>query len=100
MLVPKPNPDGKGGASFKKANGVGSVHLKCEAAKGLVNFFVSISNGRPDFNREPRGPVKHNFAELSTCGLRKGEEMWDFTKAVDKETQTFAVCLEISSLVT
>lgn len=20
--------------------------------------------------------VKHNFAELSTCGLRKGEEMW------------------------
>lgn len=100
VLVPKPNPDGKGGASFKKANGVGSVHLKCEAAKGLVNFFVSISNGRPDFNREPRGPVKHNFAELSTCGLRKGEEMWDFTKAVDKETQTFAVCLEISSLVT
>lgn len=100
VCVPKPNPDGKGGASFKKANGVGSVHLKCEAAKGLVNFFVSISNGRPDFNREPRGPVKHNFAELSTCGLRKGEEMWDFTKAVDKETQTFAVCLEISSLVT
>lgn len=98
VLVPKPNPDGKGGASFKKANGVGSVHLKCEAAKGLVNFFVSISNGRPDFHREPRGPVKHNFAELSTCGLRKGEDMWDFTKAVDKETQTFAVCLEISSL--
>ncbi|CAK8998286.1 Uncharacterized protein SCF082_LOCUS5590 [Durusdinium trenchii] len=100
VLVPKPNPDGKGGASFKKANGVGSVHLKCEAAKGLVNFFVSISNGRPDFKREPRGPVKHNFAELSTCGLRKGDEMWDFTKAVDKETQTFAVCLEIASLGT
>eukprot|EP00913_Durusdinium_trenchii_P025749 g24165.t1 len=48
----------------------------------------------------PRGPVKHNFAELSTCGLRKGDEMWDFTKAVDKETQTFAVCLEIASLGT
>lgn len=98
VLIPKPNPDGKGGASLKKSGGVGSVHLKCEAARGLVNFFVSISSGRADFKRDPRGPVQHNFAELSTCGLPKGQEMWDFTKAVDKETQTFAVCLEIASL--
>mmetsp|Transcript_34860 Transcript_34860/g.80291 ORF Transcript_34860/g.80291 Transcript_34860/m.80291 type:complete len:444 (+) Transcript_34860:66-1397(+) len=97
VLLPKPNPDGKGGASFQKSGGVGSVHLKCEAAKGMVNFFVSISSGRPDFKREPRGPVKHNFAELSTCSLPKGQEMWDFTKAIDKDTQTFAVCLEIAS---
>eukprot|EP00931_Biecheleriopsis_adriatica_P039181 TRINITY_DN22419_c0_g1_i2.p1 TRINITY_DN22419_c0_g1~~TRINITY_DN22419_c0_g1_i2.p1 ORF type:complete len:487 (-),score=92.21 TRINITY_DN22419_c0_g1_i2:13-1473(-) len=91
VLVPKPNPDGKGGASFKKAGGMGSVHLKCEACHGVVSFFVSISNGRPDYQRHPRGPVKHNFAELSTCGLPKGQEQWDFSKAVEK------VCLDIAS---
>jgi len=97
VLIPKPNPDGKGGASFKKSGGWGSVWLKCEASKGMVEFLVSISTGRPDAPREPRGPVKHDFSELSTVGLPKSQEQWDFTKAVDKESQTFTVCLDITS---
>eukprot|EP00930_Biecheleria_cincta_P065615 TRINITY_DN5145_c2_g1_i1.p1 TRINITY_DN5145_c2_g1~~TRINITY_DN5145_c2_g1_i1.p1 ORF type:complete len:511 (+),score=107.38 TRINITY_DN5145_c2_g1_i1:83-1615(+) len=97
VLIPTPNPDGKGGASFKKAGGCGSVQLKSESSTGLVTFLVSISNGSPDFPRQSRGPVRHDFSELSTCGLPKGQDQWEFTKAVDKESQTFTVCLEISS---
>jgi hypothetical protein len=98
VLSPRPNPDGKGSASFRKANGWGSVQLKCEASSGRVSFLVSISNGRPDFQRQPRGPVKHDFAWHSTCGLPRDQEHWDFNKAVDRKSHTFAVCLDLTAL--
>jgi len=95
VIFPKPTAGAKGGASFKKSRGWGSVHLKCEASAGSVIFQVSIGDGTGGFPRQPRGPVRHNFADHSTCGLPKDLEHWDFGKAVNKSTQTFAVCLDI-----
>eukprot|EP00928_Gymnodinium_smaydae_P040341 TRINITY_DN27368_c0_g1_i2.p1 TRINITY_DN27368_c0_g1~~TRINITY_DN27368_c0_g1_i2.p1 ORF type:complete len:597 (+),score=119.28 TRINITY_DN27368_c0_g1_i2:46-1791(+) len=98
VLCPKLNPDSKGGASFKKASGWGSVQLKCEASSGIATFLLSVSDGRPDYRRQPRGPVTHNFAMQSTCGLPKEQEQWDFNKVVDEATQTFVVHLDITPL--
>jgi len=95
VIFPRPNTDGKGSASFKKSGGCGSVHLKCEASGGSVSFLVAISDGTTGFDKKPRGPVMHNFADHSTCGLSKDQEQWDFGKAVNQATQTFSVCLDI-----
>lgn len=95
VIFPKANADGKGSASFKKSGGWGSVYLKCEASGGSVSFMLSVSDGTADFVRNPRGPVMHNFADHSTCGLPRDQEQWDFSKAVNHATQTFAVYLDI-----
>mmetsp|Transcript_127433 Transcript_127433/g.318154 ORF Transcript_127433/g.318154 Transcript_127433/m.318154 type:complete len:453 (+) Transcript_127433:78-1436(+) len=95
VIFPKANADGKGSASFKKSGGWGSVYLKCEASGGSVSFMLSVSDGTMDYVRNPRGPVTHNFADHSTCGLPRDQEQWDFSKAVNHATQTFAVYLDI-----
>lgn len=95
VIFPKANADGKGSASFKKSGGWGSVYLKCEASGGSVSFMLSVSDGTMDYVRSPRGPVTHNFADHSTCGLPRDQEQWDFSKAVNHATQTFAVYLDI-----
>lgn len=41
-----------GGASFKKANGVGSVHLKCEARDQRISGSVDFDRGRCSWNHE------------------------------------------------
>lgn len=98
VIVPRPNADGKGSASFKKSGGCGSVQLKCEASDGNVKFVLSITDGTADYPKKQRGPVEHDFAEHSTCGLPKEQEQWDFRNAVNPITQTFAVCLDILPL--
>ncbi|CAK0805824.1 unnamed protein product [Prorocentrum cordatum] len=96
VLCPRPSPDGKGGPCFKKAGGWGSVQLKCEVSRGTVQYTISLTNGRPDFPRQARGPFTHDFAKQSTASLPKDQEQWDFTKAVDPDMQTFTVCLEVN----
>jgi len=95
IIVPKSSSDVKGSASFKKAGGRGCVQLKCEAPRGVVSFWISTTNGRDDYLRKPRGPIAHDFAWHSTCGLPRDQEQWDFGKAVDKSSQTFTVCVDI-----
>lgn len=95
-LHPGPTPF-KGSASFKKAGGWGSVQLKCETSKCAVTLYMSISDGSPECPRQPRGPVRHDFACHSTCGLPRGQDQWDFTQVVDGGSQTFTVCLDIMS---
>lgn len=102
MLYPKAISDRRGGASFKKAKGKGSVQLKCEAALGktaggALSLRVAIGNGRGgrDAALEPaRGPVRHDFSESGVCGLPKHQEEWNFARVVDEASQTFAVVLE------
>jgi len=93
MLYPTAINDGKGGASFKKARGRGYVQLKCEAelleAAANVSFRIHVGK------QPPRGPVQHNFLHSAVCGLPKEIEEWDFGAAVDNESMTFVVCLEI-----
>jgi len=95
VIFPRPNSDGKGSASFKKSGGWGSVHLKCEASRGIISFQISTTNGTATFQRQPRGPIKHDFADHSTCGLPKDLEQWDFNQALNIGNQTFAVCLDL-----
>mmetsp|Transcript_23640 Transcript_23640/g.67835 ORF Transcript_23640/g.67835 Transcript_23640/m.67835 type:complete len:447 (+) Transcript_23640:77-1417(+) len=95
VIFPKQTPGAKGGASFARSRGWGGVHLKCEASSGSVSFQISISDGTAAFPRQARGPVRHDFAVHSICGLPKEIEYWDFGRAVNRATQTFAVCVDI-----
>lgn len=91
--------DKKGGGSFKKAGGRGYVEIACEqelpAGVPDVQFRISIGSG--ERRSVARGPVSHNFAERSVAGLPKKQGLWDFNVAVDRETHTFVVCLELLS---
>eukprot|EP00927_Polykrikos_kofoidii_P077127 TRINITY_DN74101_c0_g1_i1.p1 TRINITY_DN74101_c0_g1~~TRINITY_DN74101_c0_g1_i1.p1 ORF type:complete len:340 (-),score=83.21 TRINITY_DN74101_c0_g1_i1:125-1000(-) len=97
VIYPKPIDNCKGGPSFKKSGGWGSVQLKCEASQGVASFHLSITDGRPEFPRVPRGPVINDFAHHGTCGLPRDQEQWDFLKAVNESTQTFVVRLDLST---
>lgn len=89
---------GRGGRSFKKANGKGVVQVKCmnpeKHSDPCVRFTLSVEppNGEA---AAPRGPVTHDFSkEGVNCSLPTNDAVWDCEKCVDKETQRFAVCLE------
>jgi len=84
--------DGKGGGSFKKARGRGYVQLKCEGdcQDALAETVFRITVGQ----EPPRGPVRHNFAQSSVCGLPKEHQEFNFSKQVDEDTNLFVVCLE------
>jgi len=95
VLFPRPTEHGKGSASFRRSKGWGSVQLKCETSEGSVAFMVSIGDGTVGCARQPCGPLMHDFASHSTCSLPKGQDQWDFSKVVNRSSQTFAVCLDI-----
>jgi len=121
MLYAKAASDRKGGASFKKSKGKGSVHVKCESPDGEVHdgklaLRISVASYREkksddddcfDKRNEieqddegtqetPRGPVLHNFAVRGMCSLPKHQEEWDFSKATEADSQNFVVHLEIT----
>jgi len=88
----------KGGASFRNALGRGFVQLKCEAEMGEeevanVRFRIFIGSGLGF--QEFRGPVLHDFSAWAVAGLQKDQEEFDFNRAVEQDTQTFVVGLEI-----
>lgn len=101
IIKPKVVSEEKGGASFKKAKGRGYIQLRClsdvkREQRPVVTFRLAVGSSNTPFrNKPPRGPVQNDFAERPTCGLPEAKQMWDFRQAVDKETQTFVVCLEI-----
>jgi len=95
VMVPRPADHGKGSGSFRKSQGWGSLHLKCEATEGTIAFMLSITDGTGSYVKQPRGPVTHDFATHSTCSLPKDQEQWNFSKAVNKATRTFSLCLDI-----
>lgn len=105
MMYPTQVSERKGGASFRKAKGKGSVHVKCESSLGEVHdkaLALRISVHSPqqeDDNAQqdapPRGLVSHNFADSGICSLPKDQAEWDFGKATDEETQTFVVSLDV-----
>merc|ERR1711924_288741 len=98
MLVPVCTADKKGGSSFKKAQGMGKILMKCEADFDIpedvanVRFRLAVGSGA---KQHCRGPVDHNFSQNSLCGLPAAEEVWDFHTAVDEASMTFVACVEI-----
>jgi len=85
--------------SFRKARGHGSVVLKCTAGEALApKFRFNISVGSGSRVQAPRGPVEHDFSLSAVCGLPKGEQQWDFSSAVEPETSSFVVSVQIFPL--
>jgi len=99
-VYPQAVSEGKGGASFKKAGGKGSIQLKCEGEDQQINpitFKLSIGSGRREnpLLEASRGPVTCDFAVKGTVGLPKADEVWDFPAVVDRQSQTFVITLEV-----
>jgi len=97
MIYPKQVNDQKGGASFKKSRGKGTVTVKCEAdltqLTTPLQFRIYVGAGA---NRQtPRGPVEHDFSASAVCTLPKDVEEWDFSEARDAVSSTFVVGLEV-----
>lgn len=94
MITPKFVMNGKGGASFKKSKGKGSVQLKCESQLGVNegSMFFQIRIGCNDCNLSCVRQEEWNFADvpLYTC-----QEERDFTKSLDVARQGFSVILEV-----
>jgi len=84
--------------SFRKAAGKGRIELKCFNAvpeeMADLSFCVSVGNGKKF--EAPRGPFSHDFAANGVGRLPKGEDEFDLRAAVDPESATFVVRLEVS----
>eukprot|EP00425_Heterocapsa_triquetra_P030168 CAMPEP_0195099108 /NCGR_PEP_ID=MMETSP0448-20130528/58079_1 /TAXON_ID=66468 /ORGANISM="Heterocapsa triquestra, Strain CCMP 448" /LENGTH=361 /DNA_ID=CAMNT_0040133937 /DNA_START=70 /DNA_END=1155 /DNA_ORIENTATION=- len=94
----------KGGMSFGKAAGKGSIVLKCGIAMEnsvdstrLVKFSLISGKSMDGTLNCARGPIRHNFAENGVCNLPKSQQEWDFGKAVNDSSQSVIVCIEILS---
>eukprot|EP00927_Polykrikos_kofoidii_P019053 TRINITY_DN1887_c0_g1_i4.p1 TRINITY_DN1887_c0_g1~~TRINITY_DN1887_c0_g1_i4.p1 ORF type:complete len:397 (-),score=63.61 TRINITY_DN1887_c0_g1_i4:158-1348(-) len=119
MLYPTAVSDRKGGASFKKAKGKGSIHIKSESSfsevhDGLLSMTLLVRGKQDNSDSEvddfledvvalrdgeaPRGPILHNFQDNGICSLPKENEEWDFGKAADEESQHFVVLLRVDAL--
>lgn len=100
MIVrPSPVHGSRGGASFKKARGKGSVEIRCleqveEEDDPSLTFRLAVGADR-NWGEEPRGPVQHRFSEKAIYSLPEAKKEWDFSRHVNNETQTFDVCFEI-----
>jgi len=101
ILRPRETSEAKGGGSFKKARGRGVVLLRClerltPDTSDWTTFQISIGNPADAANqRQPRGPVEHNFGLKPIGGLPQGQDQWNFSQVVDKNTETFVVILEV-----
>jgi len=87
----------RGGATFELARGRGCVQLKCEGGfSSEVGFHISI--GSDNEKKYTRGPVRHDFSQRVVAGLPKGNDEWDFFKAIDPQSDTFIIIIEIALL--
>merc|ERR1740139_242366 len=73
VIRPKAVNEQRGGASFKKAKGKGSVWLRCldevdRDMNPVVTFRIAVG-ARQQHREEPRGPVRHDFSDRAICGL-------------------------------
>jgi hypothetical protein len=93
MITPKFVMEGKGGASFKKSKGKGTVQLKCESPlddEGALVF--QISAGSQDSTVLFVRQEEWNFADVP---LYHCQDEWDFTKCLDDTKRNFSVSLEV-----
>lgn len=92
MIKPKSVGDRKGQASFHKAKGIGSLEVKSveeSTVAPTIRFCVSVG-GQASY-----GPVKHDFGN-GVCIL---PTEWDFRSAVDSESSSFLVSLQVLDVV-
>jgi len=101
LMKPKSFHNQRGGASFKKSQGKGTVQLVCltpveDLVNPVITFRLAVGSGTdPRKQQRPRGPVQHDFRDRAICGLAESNDEWEFSRAVDKPTLSFVVCLEL-----
>jgi len=95
MLVPTVVCKRRGGHSFKRAHGRGTVQLKCEASdlpqdgNTRIQYTVCVGRGRTC------APQEHDFRQAMVCGLPRDQESWNFAEAEDIASRSFTVRLEV-----
>lgn len=104
VLRPKVVHEARGGASFKKAKGLGCLELRClerldAGVHPMVTFRLTVLPSpyeeTPRETIEFRGPVVHDFSSRSTTYLPKDQDEWNFTNYVNPALQCFFVVVEI-----
>lgn len=92
MLHPKVVSNERRGGSFAKAKGCGFVQVK--SAAGLQDrVALGVTVGTP----ADRVPVVHDFAESAVLSLPKDGGVWDLRGAVDRETRTLTIVLDLDA---
>merc|ERR1719491_540426 len=89
MMHAKEMPEKKGGESFHKARGRGSIQLKCEEdfkedapVQTAMRFKLSVGHA-------PWRPGRLDFAQASVGGLPAFRSVWDLRTFADATTETF-----------
>eukprot|EP00931_Biecheleriopsis_adriatica_P041965 TRINITY_DN23922_c0_g1_i2.p1 TRINITY_DN23922_c0_g1~~TRINITY_DN23922_c0_g1_i2.p1 ORF type:complete len:418 (+),score=100.47 TRINITY_DN23922_c0_g1_i2:43-1254(+) len=122
VIRPAASSDARGGHSFKKAKGKGTVELRClnevepavncsmtfrfAIGRGKASAASAASAGTTEGGAAAAGSteggaaaapqisetIRHDFAEKAICGH---SEKYDFSAVVDEASQTFVMCLEV-----
>jgi len=87
----------RGGESFVKSRGVGSILLKCEAPVDQILAMPSLEVKITVGDQPGRSFVHHDFGSESVAGLQPHTQYWNLRSAVDASSQSVAVCLEMES---
>ncbi len=93
---------GKGQGSFKSSKGAGKIRLKCDTSVSDINVPPELADDpakKETFLQSRfslafrffvasdlrcRGPVRNDFTKVSTAGLPKEIEDWNFLKHVER----------------
>jgi len=96
IIAPSLPTSNRGGGSFQKSKGWGTVQVKCEAAlpDAIAEMTYRVWLGSGDKTQAPRGPNQHNFAQNAISELPRSNDQWNFSAAVDEKTNSFTLCLE------
>ncbi|CAJ1401118.1 unnamed protein product [Effrenium voratum] len=86
-LRPTVTSESRGGASFRKAKGKGTVDLRClneldPARSCPMSFRIAVGKGSDA--KRISSTVRHDFSQRAICPLPDGEEEWDFKTVVDE----------------
>merc|ERR1712192_85325 len=88
---------GRRGQCFRTSSGCGKIELKCQGippqGAGPLTLVYRIGSGKLAQNQ--RGPVIHDFNAASVARLQEGEDEWNFKLAVDPQSASFDVCVEV-----
>ncbi|OLP93059.1 Pseudouridylate synthase 7-like [Symbiodinium microadriaticum] len=97
-LRPSLTSESRGGASFRKAKGKGSVDMRClsEISRTCVMTF-RVAIGKGSESHKVSRTMKHDFSQKPICQL-EGDDEWDFKTVTDEESQTFVVVLEVITI--
>jgi len=99
MVYPKPIAR-ESQPNFKSSRCKGFIQIKCESDRNCqtvpVRFTLAV--GSKHNSQGCRGPVDHDFAINSICGLPKQQDEWDFFSATDLRSMTVPVFLALTRI--